>query len=235
LSTSAGPLRVVSSGAFAPACRVLAKQFEQATGVAIDTQTGPSIGDAPNAVPHRLARGEAIDVVVMAGPALADMIAAGYVTERLDLARVMIGVAVRAGAAVPDIATPEALRAALLAAGSIGHSVSVSGAYVRDTLFDRLGIAEAVRGKTRVVLGEPVGAAVARGDIELGFQQMSELKPIAGITVAGPLPAALRQVTVFSAGLVATSTRLEVGRGLMRFLASRDAAPAIIESGMEPA
>ena len=223
-------IHVVSSGGFAPALGVLARLFEQATGTAIDSQSSPA-----NAVPQRLARGEDIDVVIVAGPALAQMMAAGYVTERLDLARSGIGVAVREGAARPDISTPEALRKALLAAGSIGLSASVSGAYVRERLFDRLGIAEAVRGKTRTVTGEPVGAAVARGDVDIGFQQISELKPIAGITLLGPLPAPLQQLTVFAAGLVATGTQMEAARALMRFLASGDAAPTIVECGMEPA
>ena len=227
-------IRVVTSGAFAPAWHVLVKLHEQQSGAAIDSQLGPSVGDAPNSVPQRLARGEDLDVVIMAGPALADMMAAGYVIERADLARSGIGVAVRAGATVFDIVTPAALREALLAAGSIGVSRSVSGAYVRGQLFDLLGITAQVLGKTRVVLGEPVGAAVARGDIDIGFQQMSELKPIAGIVV-GPLPAAVQQVTVFSAGLVASSSRMDAARALIRFLASREASAIIIESGMEPA
>jgi molybdate transport system substrate-binding protein len=192
------------------------------------------MGDAPTAVPQRLARGEAIDVVIMAAPALEGMMLAGYVAERIDLARSVIGIAVRAGAPAPDIATPEALRDALLAAASIGHSVSASGVYVRDVLFDRLGIAEAVRAKTIVAHGEPVGAMVARGEVEIGFQQMSELLPIEGIALVGPLPDAVQQVTVFSAGLVTASTRREAALGLMRFLASADAADAIMASGMEP-
>jgi molybdate transport system substrate-binding protein len=228
-------IRVVTSGAFAPAWRVLAKLFELDTGIAIDSQFGPSIGDSPNSVPNRLARGEDLDVVIMAAPALGDVMAAGYVTERADLARTGIGVAVRAGAARPDIATPEALRAALLAAASIGYSVSVSGTYVRDRLFALLGITEQVRETARVVVGEPVGAAVARGDIEIGFQQISELNPIAGIALLGPLPPSVQQVSVFAAGLVAASTRQEAARRLMQFLASPAAAPAIVASGMEPA
>jgi molybdate transport system substrate-binding protein len=228
-------IRIVTSGGFAAAGSVLAERFARETGETIDSQRGPSIGDAPNAVPQRLARGEDIDVVIMAGPALVRMIETGYVTERVDLARSGIGVAVRAGAAVPDIATPEALRAALLAAASIGLSVSVSGAHVRDTVFSTLGIAEQMRERTRVVLGEPVAAAVARGEIAIGFQQVSELMPVAGITLVGPLPPAVQQITVFAAGLVARSTRQDSARGLMRFLASREAAATIVASGMEPA
>jgi molybdate transport system substrate-binding protein len=228
-------IRVVASGAFAPAWRVLAKQFEQQTGTPTESQFGPSVGDAPNAVPNRLARGEDLDVAIMAGTTLDQMIAAGYLTERTDLATTEIGVAVRADANIPDIATPDALRAALLAAGSIGYSVSVSGTYVRDRLFDLLGIADQMREQARVVVGEPVGAAVARGDIEIGFQQISELRPIAGIALVGPLPPALRQVSVFAAGLVTAGTRQAAARQLIEFLASPEAAPAIVASGMEPA
>ncbi len=229
------PIRVVSSGAFAPAYSVLVPMYGQRTGTEIESLRGPSLGPDPASVPNRLKRGEDIDIVIMSGPGLIQMMEQGYVSERTDLARSLIGLAVRAGAPVPDIATPEALRATLLAASSIGTSVSVSGAYVRDTLLGLLGIADAVRDKVRVVTGEPVAALIARGEVELGFQQISELKPVAGITLVGKLPDAVQQETVFSAGLVAAGRQQNAARALIRFLASAEAAPAIIASGMEPA
>jgi molybdate transport system substrate-binding protein len=228
------PLRVVSSGAFAPAYSVLVPIYERRTGFAIESLRGPSLGPDPTSVPNRLRRGEDIDVVIMSGPGLTQMIAEGLVSEGTGLARSLIGLAVREGAGVPDISTPEALRAALLAASSIGTSVSVSGAYVRDTLLGLLGIADAVRDRVRIASGEPVAAMIARGEVELGFQQISELKPVSGITLVGKLPDAVQQETVFSAGLVAAGRQQEAARALIRFLASADAAPAIIESGMEP-
>ncbi len=228
------PIRVVSSGAFAPAYGVLVPIYESRAGVAIESLRGPSLGPDPSSVPNRLRRGEDIDVVIMSGPGLAQMIAEGLVSEGTGLARSLIGLAVRAGTPVPDISTPEALRATLLAASSIGTSVSVSGAYVRETMLGLLGIADAVRDKVRVVTGEPVAALIARGEVELGFQQISELKPVKGITLLGKLPDAVQQETVFSAGLVAASRQQGAARVLIRFLASADAAAAIVESGMEP-
>jgi molybdate transport system substrate-binding protein len=228
-------IRVVSSGAFAPAYGVLVPMFEARTGAEIESLRGPSLGPDPSSVPNRLKRGEDIDVVIMSGPGLKQMMEEGYVSERTDLALSLIGLAVRAGAAVPDISTPEALRATLLAASSIGTSVSVSGAYVRETMLGLLGIADEVRDKIRTVTGEPVAALIARGEVELGFQQISELKPVAGITLVGKLPDAVQQVTAFSAGLVAASRQPDEARALIRFLSSADAAPVIIASGMEPA
>jgi molybdate transport system substrate-binding protein len=227
-------LRVVCSGAFAPAWRVLASMFEQESGASIDSQAGASVGDAPTAVPQRLARGEDLDVVIMSGPALSDMSAAGFVTERVDLARSLIGAAVRQGAPVPDIATPDALRATLLACGGIALSRSVSGVYVHTTMLAALGIADAVAGRIRFASGEPAGALVARGEAEIAFQQVSELLPVPGLTLLGPLPADLQLVSMFSAGLVATSTRVAAARALMAFLVSAQAGPVVMESGMEP-
>ena len=228
-------IRVVSSGAFAPAYAVLVPMFESRTGTVIESERGPSVGPDPKSVPNRLKRGEDIDVVIMSGPGLIQMIQEGYVAEHTDLALSLIGIAVREGAPLPDISTPEALRETLLAAKTIGTSMSVSGAYVRDTLLGLLGISDQVRDKLRTASGEPVAAMIARGEIELGFQQISELKPVAGITIVGKLPEAVQQITAFSAGLVATSKQKDAARALISFLASPDAAPAIIESGMEPA
>lgn len=128
----------------------------------------------------------------------------------------------------------DALRRTLLAAKSIAYSDSASGVYIQNETLKRLGIAEQVAGKARMIPAEPVGAVVARGEAEIGFQQISELRPIKGIDLVGPLPPEVQQVTVFSAGIVSNSQEPEAARALIRFLASPAAAPAITESGMEP-
>jgi len=227
-------LSIVSSGAFAPAWKVLLPMFEQQSGLKLQSQAGASVGDAPTAVPQRLARGEDIDVVIMSGPALADMMAAGFVSARQDLALSRIGLAVQAGAAVPDIATPEALTTVLLGAGRIALSRSVSGVYVQERLLARLGIAEAVSGRLVFAAGEPAGAILARGEADVALQQVSELKPVAGITLVGPIAEDVQLATMFAAGLVASSTRAETGLALMRFLVSGAARGAIEASGMDP-
>ena len=163
------------------------------------------MGNTPEAIPARLRRGEAADVLIMVGYALGDLIAQGSVVadSRVDLARSAIAVAVRAGAPKPDIGSVDALRRALIAAQSIAYSDSASGIYVSTELFRRLGIAEQMRGKSRMIPAEPVAAAVARGEAEIGFQQMSELLPVPGIDIVGPLPPEVQKITLFSAGVVA--------------------------------
>ena len=235
-SAAADELHVVSSGGFSAAYRVLAPQFERQSGMHLVTEWGPSMGNTPQAVPARLARGEPIDVVIMVGYALDDLVKQGKLTagSGVQLARSGIGVAVRAGAPKPDIATPEALKAALLAATSVAYSDSASGVYISTEMFQRLGIAEAMAGKARMIPATPVGEVVARGEAELGFQQLSELKPIAGIDIVGPLPPPLQKLTVFSAGIVAGSKEPAAAKALIAFLASPAAAQAIRDSGMEP-
>ena len=233
---SAAEVHVVSSGGFAAAYKVLAPGFEQVTGTQVSTAWGPSMGKTIDAVPARLARHEPIDVLIMVGYALDDLAAQGVVVpgSRVPLARSGIGVVVRAGAPHPDISTTAALRQALLDAKSIAYSDSASGVYIETTMFKRLGIEAQMAGKARMIPAEPVGAVVAGGVAEIGFQQMSELKPIKGIDLVGPLPPEVQQVTVFSAGVLAAAPQPEAARALIAYLASPAAAAAITESGMEP-
>jgi molybdate transport system substrate-binding protein len=235
-SARADELRVISSGGFGAACDALAPVFEKKSGVKLSLGRGPSMGDTADAVPQRLKRGEKIDVVIMVGYALGKLIADGQVTadSRADLARSAIGVVVRHGAAHPDISSVDALRRALLAARSVAYSDSASGVYVSNEMFKKLGIAEQMAGKARMIPAEPVGAVVARGDAEIGFQQISELKPIVGIDLLGPLPAEVQKYTVFSAGVVAGSAHSAEAMSLIRFLASPEAWPVVIDTGLEP-
>lgn len=232
----AAEVRVVSSGGFAAAYRALVPGWEQATGNSVSTGWGPSMGKTVDAVPARLARGEPVDVLIMVGYALEDLVKQGVVTpgSRVDLARSGIGVVVRAGARHPDVSTSAALRQALLDAKSVAYSDSASGVYIQNEMFKRLGIAEQMASKARMIPAEPVGEVVARGDAEIGFQQMSELKPIRGIDLVGPLPPEVQQVTVFSAGVLARSGQADAARALIAYLAGPGAAAAITESGMEP-
>jgi molybdate transport system substrate-binding protein len=232
----AAQVTVATSGGFEAAYRALAPEFECETGNTLVTDLGPSMGDTHDAVPARLARGESIDVVIMVGYALDALVKAGQVAtdSRIDLAHSGIGVAVRAGAPRPDISSVTALRRTLLAAKSIAYSDSASGVYIQDEMFKRLGIVDQIAGKARMIPAEPVGNVVARGDAEIGFQQISELKPIAGIDLLGPLPSELQQDTIYSAGIVAKSQQPIAALALLQFLASPAASPAIEASGMEP-
>lgn len=236
-AAQAAELRVASSGGFAAAWKLLAPAYERSGGDTLVTVWGPSMGATPGAIPQRLKNGEPIDVVIMVDAAVDDLARAGWTdaASKQVLARSLIAVAVRAGAPHPDISTPQALRAALLAAHSVAWSDSASGVYLSTTLFPRLDVATQLRETGRMIPAEPVGQVVARGDAELGFQQLSELKPVAGIEIVGLLPEALQQVTPFSAAVVASSKHADAARSLIRFLASPAAADAIRQSGLEPA
>jgi molybdate transport system substrate-binding protein len=228
-------VRVATSGAFTAAYLKLKPELERVTHEPVVT-VATSIGAGDDSIPSRLARGEAIDVVIVPDTVLRQLIDAKLVLadSRTDLVRSAIGVAVRAGAPKPDIGTAAALRKTLLAAKSVAYSGSVSGTYVSTELFPKLGIAEQMAAKSRKIERERVGAVVARGDVELGFQQLSELLPIEGIEIVGPLPAEVQKVSVFSAGVVASSQHAAAARALIQSLASPAAADTIAATGLEP-
>lgn len=228
-------INVACSGAFRAAYLALVPAFEAETGHRIATVWGASIGDAPTSIPSRLRRGEDIDLVILSGDSLDRLVGEGLVAagSRADLARSGIGVAVRAGAPRPDIGSREALVTALLQARSIAHSSSASGVYLR-ALLARLGLADALAGKVVQVEGEPVGRVVARGEAEIGFQQVSELIHAPGVAFVGAIPDELQPHTFFSAGLAGSATQPEAAAALIRFLASPEAAAAISDAGLAP-
>ena len=184
----------------------------------------------------RVQAGECFDVVVLASTAIDKLIADGHLQPgRVDVVRSGVAVAVRAGASRPDIATEEALRQAVLAARSVSYSTGPSGVHLAK-LFERWGIAAEI--KDRVVEappGVPVGSLVAQGEVELGFQQLSELMHLQGIEVLGPLPAAVQVLTTFSAGVGVRSTQSKTARDFLAYLASAEATEAKRRHGMEPA
>jgi len=229
-------IRVMNSGGFAAAYVDLAPEFERSTENKVITAWGPSMGTAPDAIPVRMGRGEPVDVLIMVGSALGDLIKQGKVIadSRVDLARSGIGMAVRAGAPKPDIGSVEALKRALIEAKSIAYSDSASGVFVSTELFQRLGIADQVMSKSKQIISERVGNVVARGEAEIGFQQISELLPVAGIDFVGPLPNELQRITVFSAGIAVGAKEPDAAKALIKFLASPAAIPAIRKSGLQP-
>ncbi len=229
-------IRVMTSGAFTAPYKELVPMFEKETGHKVLSAYGASMGNAPDAIPVRLERGEAADIVIMAGPALDDLIKKGKVMpgSRVDLVRSTIGFAVRSGAPKPDISTMANLRKTLLEAKSIAYSASASGTYFSTEMLQKMGIADQVLPKAKRILSERVGTIVARGDAELGLQQVSELIPIAGIDYVGPLPPEVQQTTFFSAGIVVGAKEPEAARALIKFFTSNAAAPIIGKSGLEP-
>ena len=231
-----GEIRVMASGGFTAPYEAVVPEYERVTQNKVVTSYGASMGGAPDSIPMRLERGEPADVVIMASTALEDLIQQGKVVagSRVDLVRSSIGMAVRSGAPRPDISSVEALKRALLEAKSIAYSASASGMYLSTELFPRLGIADQIKAKSQRIESERVGNVVARGDAEIGFQQISELLPINGIDYVGPLPPEVQRVTVFSAGVAVGAKDPESAKALIKFLASPAVHPAIIKSGLEP-
>lgn len=227
---------VMTSGAFTAAHLELVPQLERLTGRKIVTAT-TSVGTGETSIPNRLKRGEIADLVIVADELMQKLIDEGLVAAegRTRLARSSIGVAVRAGAPRPDVSSPEALKRTLLAAKKVAYSASVSGQYLTQTLYPRLGIAEEMMKKSELVGGGVrTGAVVARGDADLACQQMSELLPVPGIAHITPLPPELQKVAEFSAGVGAKAREPELARKVIAFLASTDAAPTIAKTGLEP-
>ena len=235
-ATFAQEVRVMTSGGFTAAYLDVVPEFERTTKHKVLTAFGASMGGAPDSIPSRLERGEPVDVVILAAPALDDLIKQGKVVpgSRVDLVRSVIGMAVRAGAPKPDISTVEALKRTLLQAKSIAYSASASGVYLSTELFQRLGVADQIKHKAKRIESERVGTVVARGDAEIGFQQVSELLPIPGIDYVGPLPGDTQRVTVFSAGIASGARDPEAAKALITFLSSPAAHPAITKNGLEP-
>jgi molybdate transport system substrate-binding protein len=236
LSASAAEIRVITSGGFSAAYNQLVPLYEQATGHKVITANGASIGAAPDSIPSRMARGEQFDIVILADAGLEAQVKQGKVVpgSRVDLARSVIGMSVRKGAPKPDISTVAALRKTLLDARSIAYSASASGTYLSTELFQRLGVAEQVKDKAKKIFSERVGAVVARGDAEIGFQQVSELLPFKELDFVGPLPDEVQQTIFFSAGLATGAREPEAARHLIQFLASPAAAPIVRSTGMDP-
>jgi len=229
---NAADISVISTQATQEAYQELVAQFEKASGHKVTTIFAGTL-DAQK----RIAAGEAYDLIIMAGPAIDDLIKAGKVApgSRVDLASSGVGVAVRAGAPRPDIHSTEALKKTLLAAKSIGYSSGPSGVYLAG-LFRRLGIADQIKSKLKQTpTGVFVGSLITSGQAEIGFQQVSELAHYPGIDYVGPLPADIQNVTVFSSGMQTGAKSVDAARAWVTFLTSPAAAAVFKSKSMVPA
>ena len=228
----ASKISIISSMATRQVLADLVAKFQQSSSQQVSVE---SVGGVDAA--RRVQAGEAFDVVVLAANAIGQLTEAGKIVpgSRVDLVRSGVSIAVRAGAPQPDIGSEEAVRQAVLSARSLSYSTGPSGVHLVK-LFERWGIAGDI--KNRIVQappGVPVGSLVASGEVELGFQQLSELIHLSGIDVLGPLPPAIQIITTFSAGLAMASIQAEAVRTLLDFMVSPAALEAKLRNGMEPA
>lgn len=226
------PLHIISSMATRQVLSELAEQYRAAGGPEVKLE---SVGGVDAA--RRVQAGEPFDGVILAANAIDQLIADAKVLtgSRVDIVKSGIAIAVRAGAPHPSIADEAAVRKAVKDAATLGYSTGPSGVYLMK-LFERWGIAEEI--KPRIVQappGIPVGSLVAKGDIALGFQQLSELLPLEGIDILGPMPADIQSITTFSGGVAVTSQRPDAVRALLAFMASPQATPVKQRNGMDTA
>ena len=206
--------------------------YEAASDVSVAIE---SVGGVDAA--RRVQAGEAFDVVILASDAIDKLIAAGHLQpgSRVDLVRSGVAAAVRVGTPVPDLGSEDAVRSAVLAARSISYSTGPSGVALAK-LFERWGITGQIQGRTvQAPPGVPVASLVARGEVELGFQQLSELLGVAGIAIAGPLPPAIQIITTFSAGIPLRTDKTDAVRAMLAHMTAPAAADAKRRQGMEPA
>lgn len=226
------PIKIISSMATRELLSELAASYQaaRAQAVAIESVGGVDAN-------KRVQAGERVDVVVLAANTIDQLIKDGKLLagSRVDLVKSGVAIAVRSGALKPDVRSEEAVKQAVLAARSLSYSTGPSGVYLVK-LFQRWGIFEAIKARiVQAAPGVPVGTLVARGEVELGFQQLSELLNLPGIDVLGPLPPDIQTITTFSAGISATCTQVEAVRALLDFMAAPAVAAVKRRHGMEPA
>ena len=232
----ADEIKVLTTGILKGAFTRIATQFEKETGHKVTMSWGPSSGNSPEASPERVRSGEPIDVLIMVDTAMDDLVRTGHFVplDRRDVAVSKIGVAVRRGQPLPDISTVAAVRESLLRAKSIGYSEGASGTYVSTVMLKKLGIADEVAAKSRVILGRAfVAEVVASGEVELGIQQLSELRLESGITVVGPLPDELQKVSIVSAAVSSKAKSVDASKLFVAFLSTPVAMDAIKDSGLD--
>ncbi len=228
-------VRVMSAGATAPAYLQLVPQFESKTRLkAVTLATSTGLG--ADAIVARVRGGEPVDVIFLAANVLDDLVKEGLVTasSRIDIARSSIGVAVRAGAPKPDVGSIDALKATLLQARSIAISAQISGVYLTNELLPRLGIEAQVLPKIRRAEKEPAGNLVARGEAEIGIQQISELRAVRGVDYVGPLPDEVQRVSTFAVGITTKAVNPAGARALIDLVTSPEGSAVLRQSGLDP-
>jgi molybdate transport system substrate-binding protein len=234
-AAASAQLNVMISGGFSGAYEKLLPEFERASGVRVTTGSGASQGSGPKTIASQLAAGASVDVVILSREGLTDLIAANRIAKGtdMDLARVGMGVAVRHGAAKPDVSSVDAFKRTLVNAKLVSVPGSTSGIWFVKELLPKLGIADQVKVKATARGSEATGM-VASGDADIGVLPVSEVLHAQGVDLAGVFPAEIDFLQTFSAAVVQGSKQAEAGKKLIDFLTSERAAAVIKQSGMQP-
>ena len=233
----AAELKVIASGALRGAMEHLQPAYEKASGNTLKFSWGPSMGASPESIPERIKHKEPMDLAIMADETLALLSPTGAfdMATRSEIADSRIGVGVPHGKPTPDVSSVAALKSALLKADRIAYSQGASGVFIRTELFKRLGISDQIKGKTVEIAGkELVGTALARGDADIGMQQISELKVTPGVDYLGPLPEEVQKVSRFCAAAANHTPNAIPAREFIAYLNSPAARRLLEESGLEP-
>lgn len=227
----ASEIKVIASVAFKEAYLAMIPEFEKSTGHHVTTLWLPTVE-----VMSRMKGGEAADLVIIAGNGIDELTKLGKIQSgsRQDYVKSGIGIGMRKGSVKPDIRSAEAVKAALLNAKSVAYSTGPSGVYLV-SLFQKMGVTEAIAPKLKVIQGEPVGAVVERGEAEIGFQQVPEILSVPGIDLVGPLPPEIQFVTIFAFGIHEQVRDVAATKALMQTLKSDPAVPFIKKYGLETA
>ena len=232
---AAAEIKVLTAGAFKQVLLMLVPDFEKQTGHKVIVEN-----DTVGALAKRIEGGEVFDLAVLTPAAVNDLSSKGKFVagSRTNLGRVGVGVVVKEGTPKPDISSVDAFKKALLAAKSVAYidpaAGGSSGIYVAG-LLDRLGVAAEVKPKAKLIPGGAVAEHIARGEAELGIHQISEILPVKGVTLVGPLPADIQNYTVYAAGLGAHGKESEAAKALLKTLSGPAAADVLKSKGMEPA
>jgi len=235
-AAQADQVKILTTGILKGAFTPIATEFERQTGHKVTMSWGPSSGSSPEASPVRVRSGEALDVLIMVDAGMDDLVRTGHFhpQHRRNVAVSRIGVAVKTGQPLPDIATTEAFRTALMAAKSVGYSEGASGTHFIKVVVPKLGLSDAMAAKGHVALGRRfVGEDIAEGVVEIGIQQLSELRLEHGITVVGPLPEELQKLSVVSAAVSGNAASPKAAQQFLEFLATPFAKQAIRDSGLD--
>jgi molybdate transport system substrate-binding protein len=235
MTNESAQLKVLISGGFAGAYEQLLPEFQRMSGIKVTTGSGASQGSGPQTIAAQLSRGVAADVVILSREGLNELIAANRIATGTDvnLARVPLGVAVRAGAAKPDVSSVDSFKQALLKAKTIAIPGSTGGIWLTTDVFPRLGIAGKINVKS-TPRGTGATGMVAAGEADIAVLPVSEILHAAGVDFVGKIPPEIQLAQVFSAAVVAGSREIEAPKRLIEFLASARASETIRKSGMEP-